>query len=181
MLEPPAIDDRTASRPRCSTATSTTTTTAVFHYHHRKQDVFIFPQESGSPKTLHTTIFSGSHGTLAQKHEGRFSSSIRSGAGKDELELPIAMVCIVATTNHASLDDWSLGYKRNKSDFRADTYEYIYRGHELFLNTLHEIEPAFYHTLMSDLYKAVAVKGTRSATHIANNAIARLNLPARET
>ncbi|KIM35376.1 hypothetical protein M413DRAFT_14555 [Hebeloma cylindrosporum] len=68
-------------------------------------------------------FFTGSHGTLAQKHEARFSSSISTGPEKDELELPIPMVCIVATTNHASLDDWSQGYKRSKSDFRADAYE----------------------------------------------------------
>ena len=57
---------------------------------------------------------------------------------------------------HASLDDWSQGYKRTKSDFRADAYESIYRGHELFLNTLCEERPEFYHKLMSGLYNAVA-------------------------
>lgn len=35
---------------------------------------------------------------MAQKYEARFSSSIRDGPEKDELELPIPMVCIVATT-----------------------------------------------------------------------------------
>jgi len=35
---------------------------------------------------------------LAHKYEARFSSSICDGPEKDELELPIAMVCIVATT-----------------------------------------------------------------------------------
>jgi hypothetical protein len=126
-------------------------------------------------------FFSGSRGTLAQKHEGRFSSSIDDGPGKDELELPIPIVCIAATTTHASLDDWGQGYRRSKSDFRAEAYENIYLGHELFLKTLHETEPRFYHLLMSDLYKAVSVKGFHSATHIANKAIARLNLPARAT
>ena len=43
-------------------------------------------------------FFAGNRGTLAQKHEARFSSSICDGPGKDELELPIPMVCIVATT-----------------------------------------------------------------------------------
>lgn len=57
---------------------------------------------------------------------------------------------------HASLDDWSQGYKRTKSDFRAEAYEFIYRGHELFLTTLREERPEFYHKLMSDLYNAVA-------------------------
>ncbi|KAF8812009.1 hypothetical protein BYT27DRAFT_7088331 [Phlegmacium glaucopus] len=102
-------------------------------------------------------FFMGSHGTLAQKHETHFSSSIQDGLGKEELELPIPMVCIVATMNHASLNDWSQGSRSVfKNDFHADAYEYIYRGHELFLNTLREKEPMFYHSLMSDLYKAVA-------------------------
>ena len=56
---------------------------------------------------------------------------------------------------HASLDDWSHGYRRSKSDFRCEAYEHIYRGHELFLKTLREVQPEFYHSLMSDLYKAV--------------------------
>ena len=57
---------------------------------------------------------------------------------------------------HASLDDWSQGYKRTKSNFCTDTYESIYWGHELFLNTLCEEHPEFYHKLMSGLYNAVA-------------------------
>ena len=35
---------------------------------------------------------------MAQKYEARFSSSVLEGPGKDELEMPIPMVCIVATT-----------------------------------------------------------------------------------
>ncbi|KAF8811591.1 hypothetical protein BYT27DRAFT_7062984, partial [Phlegmacium glaucopus] len=101
-------------------------------------------------------FFTGSRGTYGQKYQARFSSCITDGPGKNELELPIPMVCIVATSAHASLDDWSQGYKRTKSDFRADAYESIYRGHELFLNTLREERPEFYHKLMSDLYNAVA-------------------------
>jgi hypothetical protein len=43
-------------------------------------------------------FFTGNRGTLAQKYEARFSSSIHDGPEKHELELSIPMVCIVATT-----------------------------------------------------------------------------------
>ena len=43
-------------------------------------------------------FFAGNRGSLSQKYEARFSSSIHDGLGKDELELPIPIVCIVATT-----------------------------------------------------------------------------------
>ncbi|KAF8804251.1 hypothetical protein BYT27DRAFT_7301508 [Phlegmacium glaucopus] len=88
-------------------------------------------------------FFTGSRGTHGQKYQTQFSSCITDGPGKSELELPIPMVCIVATLAHASLDDWSQGYKRTKR-------------HELFLTTLREEHPEFYHKLMSDLYNAVA-------------------------
>lgn len=57
---------------------------------------------------------------------------------------------------HASLDDWSEGYKWKKSDLRADAYEDVYKGHELFLSNLRNQKPIFYHTLMSGLYTAVS-------------------------
>ncbi|KJA13074.1 hypothetical protein HYPSUDRAFT_209477 [Hypholoma sublateritium FD-334 SS-4] len=108
---------------------------------------------------------------------GRFGSTIVEGPKKDEMELPIAMVCVIATSTHASLDDWSQGYKRVKSDFRADAYESIYRGHEIFLTTLKAERPDFFHKLMSGLYDAVGSQGIHSANHIATRCMARLNLP----
>ncbi|KJA19342.1 hypothetical protein HYPSUDRAFT_143866 [Hypholoma sublateritium FD-334 SS-4] len=105
--------------------------------------------------SIKEAFFTGSRGTLSQKYQARFRSTILEGPKKSELELPIAMVCIIATSAHASLDDWSQGYKRTKSDFRADAYESIYRGHELFLTTLQTERPDFFHGLMSGLYNAV--------------------------
>jgi hypothetical protein len=43
-------------------------------------------------------FFTGSRGSLAQKNEASFSSSINDGPEKNELELPIPMACLVATT-----------------------------------------------------------------------------------
>jgi Domain of unknown function (DUF6532) len=37
-------------------------------------------------------------GSLADKYAARFSSSIKDGPRKDEMELPIPMVCLIATT-----------------------------------------------------------------------------------
>ena len=43
-------------------------------------------------------FFTGSRGSLAQRYDASFSSSIKDGPEKNELELPIPMVCLVATT-----------------------------------------------------------------------------------
>ena len=48
--------------------------------------------------TLKELIFEGPRGTQADKHKHRFMSSIKEGRGKDELELPSAMVSLAATS-----------------------------------------------------------------------------------
>lgn len=48
--------------------------------------------------SIRDCFFTGKRGTLADKHRGSFKSSINDGPSKHELELPIAMVAIVATT-----------------------------------------------------------------------------------
>lgn len=56
---------------------------------------------------------------------------------------------------HASLDDWADGhYKR--TEFNADLYEDVYRGHEDVLTTIRDKSPAAFHRLMADLYDAVS-------------------------
>ncbi|GLB39851.1 hypothetical protein LshimejAT787_0703610 [Lyophyllum shimeji] len=110
-------------------------------------------------------------------HPAMLSSlkDIEQGPGADELEIPAPMLCIVATALHASLDDWSTGHLR-KTEFNADEYEDVYRGHELFLKQIWEAKPAAYHRLMADLYAQVSARESHSATTIANNAMALLDL-----
>lgn len=108
---------------------------------------------------------------MAERYSHMFSSSMKEGAQKSELEVPAAMVCTIATSVchslrlislaessplkiHSALDDWSEGYHK-KSDFNADLYEDVYKGHELFLSNIRKSNLAAYHRLMADFYKLV--------------------------
>ena len=56
--------------------------------------------------SIRDCFFNGARGSLADKHEASFTSSIAEGSGKDERELPIAMVSLIATSvSHLSLSD----------------------------------------------------------------------------
>jgi hypothetical protein len=46
--------------------------------------------------TLKEYFFTGSRGSKADKHDNRFQSSLATGDAKNERELPIAMVSLVA-------------------------------------------------------------------------------------
>ncbi|KAF8065172.1 hypothetical protein FPV67DRAFT_1628477 [Lyophyllum atratum] len=124
--------------------------------------------------------FSGTRGSIATKHASRFTSSIETGPQALELEIPLPMVCTIATATYASIEDWSSGFLK-KSEFNADAYEDVYRGHELFLNNIRTNRPGAYHRLMADLYKEVAnTQAGHSANVVANNAMAILDLDAME-
>lgn len=56
---------------------------------------------------------------------------------------------------HASLEDWAEGHYK-KTEFNADLYEDVYRGHEDVLTRIREKSPAAFHRLMADLYNSVA-------------------------
>ncbi|KJA13115.1 hypothetical protein HYPSUDRAFT_209810 [Hypholoma sublateritium FD-334 SS-4] len=91
---------------------------------------YIYPLVEPLTQTAHTII---------HKYQGCFGSTIMEGPKKDKMELPIVMVCVIATSTHASLDNWSQGYK----------------GHEIFLTTLKAERPDFFHKLISGLYDAI--------------------------
>ncbi|KAF8231517.1 hypothetical protein L208DRAFT_1378067 [Tricholoma matsutake] len=91
--------------------------------------------------------------SLSEKHAYRFVSSVSQGVQASELELPVAMVCAAANAIHASLDDWSEGHYK-KTEFNADLYEDVYKGHEDFLGAIRAKSPAAFHHLMADLYNA---------------------------
>ncbi|KAG6810655.1 hypothetical protein H0H92_010892 [Tricholoma furcatifolium] len=123
--------------------------------------------------------FLGSRGSLASKHQSRFKSSISEGPQAKELEVPMAMVCMVAAV-HASLDDWTVG-RQTKTEFNSDQYEDVYRGHEIFLNNILEHKPRSYHRLMADLYNLVSSDNRgHSAATIANNSMEILDLEGME-
>ncbi|KAH9016274.1 hypothetical protein EDB85DRAFT_1862189, partial [Lactarius pseudohatsudake] len=89
-------------------------------------------------------------GSSASKYHGRFESSLPDSR-PTELEIPSAMLALVATTLHSALDDYSTGICK-KTDFNADLYEDVYTGHCNFLSHIREGSITKYHRLMSDLY-----------------------------
>ncbi|KAG6825967.1 hypothetical protein H0H92_001683 [Tricholoma furcatifolium] len=123
-------------------------------------------------------FFSAARGSLASKYTDRFTSSIEDAP--DSLELPLPMVAMVATATYAAIDDWNSGFLK-KSEFNADAYEDIYRGHELFLNNIRSEKPRAYHRLMADLFSEVCnSQGAHSAQTVASNAMSLLDLAAME-
>ncbi|KAG6808410.1 hypothetical protein H0H92_004235 [Tricholoma furcatifolium] len=129
---------------------------------------------------LREYFFSAARGSLASRHIARFTSSIKDGPQAKELELPIPMVCMIATATYAAIDDWNTGFLK-KSEFNGDAYEDIYRGHELFLKNILAEKPLGYHRLMANLYSEVSnSQGSHSAQTVANNAMAILDLAGME-
>ncbi|KAH9026941.1 hypothetical protein EDB83DRAFT_2172914, partial [Lactarius deliciosus] len=91
----------------------------------------------------------GQGGSLATKHHTQFKSSLLDIC-PTELEIPAAMLALVATSVHA-LEDLSTGVLR-RTDFNVDYYEDIYRSHMTFLSHIHKGSITKYHCLMADLY-----------------------------
>ncbi|GLB45655.1 hypothetical protein LshimejAT787_2500470 [Lyophyllum shimeji] len=128
--------------------------------------------------TLKEFYFPGTRGSLGEKHAHMFSSSIEEGPGSNELEIPLPMLAIVATTLHSALDDWASG-ERKPTDFNAERYEDVYNAHVTTLKTIQK-KKLKYHRLMSNLYNAASSKASIRSTNMARNAIALLNLDAME-
>ncbi|KAG5654271.1 hypothetical protein H0H81_005120 [Sphagnurus paluster] len=120
--------------------------------------------------------FTGTRMSFANRYMSRFTSSIETGPQALEREVPLPMVCMIATAVHAAISDWNTGYLK-KSEFNADEFEDVYRGHELFLKNIQNERPGAYHRLMADLYKEVSnTHGVQSAAAIANTSMAILDL-----
>ena len=56
---------------------------------------------------------------------------------------------------HASLDDWAEGHHK-KTEFNADLYEDVYKGHEDVLVSIRDKNPTGFHRLMADFYNDVS-------------------------
>ncbi|KAN0132479.1 hypothetical protein V8E53_009738 [Lactarius tabidus] len=148
------------------------------------KDKFIFePKEGGiNPKkpfhhpviikTIHEAFFKRRRSSsLAQKYPDLFTSSIDTGAGVDELELPPAMVAMAAVAVHASLDEKVTGL-----DFNADIYEDSYNTFIAFLDEIRTQKLPAYHRLMSDLYQLVSNRNTTHTRNTSQNAMWLLDM-----
>ncbi|KAN0140651.1 hypothetical protein V8E53_001478 [Lactarius tabidus] len=90
-------------------------------------------------------------GSLATKYHNHFTSSLPDQA-PTELEIPGAMLTLVATSIHSVLDDYRTTGFRRKMEFNADLYEDVYLCHMTFLSHIQEGSAAKYHRMMADLY-----------------------------
>ncbi|KAI9431089.1 hypothetical protein H4582DRAFT_1822972, partial [Lactarius indigo] len=90
-------------------------------------------------------------GSYANKYHRLFKSSLPDSC-PSELEIPSAMLALVATSIHSALDDYSTGVCK-KTEFNADLYEDIYISHSNFLSHIRDGSITKYHRMMSDLYK----------------------------
>ncbi|KAH9013363.1 hypothetical protein EDB85DRAFT_1877070, partial [Lactarius pseudohatsudake] len=89
-------------------------------------------------------------GSLATKHRKQFTSSLPD-THPTELEIPAAMLALVATAIHAALEDLTTGIRR-KMDFNADFYEDVYLSHMKFLSHIRSGSIGKYHRLMANLF-----------------------------
>ncbi|KAH9164277.1 hypothetical protein EDB89DRAFT_1859379, partial [Lactarius sanguifluus] len=95
--------------------------------------------------TLRGAFFKRKRGSsFAQRNRRYFPLGINSV----DLELPPAMVAIVAVAIHASLEEKAYG-----SEFNADAYEDSYNIHVATLKEIQDNNGPAYRRLMSDLYK----------------------------
>ncbi|KAJ8496667.1 hypothetical protein ONZ45_g12367 [Pleurotus djamor] len=153
---------------------------------------YIYPTGAGNgPQALNTkrpywhpaviaslkhTFFLRDRGSIVNNHSTRFKSSISTAPGSTQLEVPIAMVCLVSTMIHASLqlrkDPVAGGTKATA--FKADEFEDVYRGHQMFLQDLQRTRLKHFHELMHGLYNLLCTSISTSAVTMSQRAMARL-------
>ncbi|KAJ8507316.1 hypothetical protein ONZ45_g10302 [Pleurotus djamor] len=126
--------------------------------------------------SLKHTFFLRDRGSIVNNHSARFKSSISDAPGNTQLEVPIAMVCLVSTMIHASLqlrkDPVAGGTKATA--FKADEFEDVYRGHQMFLQDLQRTRLKRFHELMHGLYNLLCTSTSTSAVTMSQRAMARL-------
>ncbi|KAG2366132.1 hypothetical protein BDR07DRAFT_1480546 [Suillus spraguei] len=101
--------------------------------------------------------------------------------GNDNPELPIAIVCLIATIIYAILKDWSSGNPPSSTQvksFNASFHINVYKAHQATLSCIFDGSPKKYHVLMAHLYKAVSGAVESSAFTGSLNACDYLDLNA---
>ncbi|KAG1879980.1 hypothetical protein F4604DRAFT_1922660 [Suillus subluteus] len=79
--------------------------------------------------------------------------------GNDKPELPVAMVCLIATLIYSILKDWSSGNPPSSTQvksFNSSFYISVYKAHQATLTRIFDGSQKKYHVLMARLYKAVS-------------------------
>ncbi|KAG1885857.1 uncharacterized protein F5891DRAFT_1178319 [Suillus fuscotomentosus] len=79
--------------------------------------------------------------------------------GNNEPELPVAMVCLIATLIYSILKDWSSGNPPSGAQvksFNSSFHISVYNAHQATLTRIFNGSRKKYHVLMARLYKAVS-------------------------
>lgn len=144
-------------------------------------DKFIFePKDDGGINSTrpfqHPVIIDTLRGIFFKRKRGSsFAQKNRRcfplGVSSTELELPPAMVAIVAVAVHASLEEKAYGI-----EFNADAYEDSYNIHIATLKEIEENNRPAYRRLMSDLYKLVTDDPKTRVRDSSSNAMVLLDL-----
>ncbi|KAF9001298.1 hypothetical protein BDQ17DRAFT_1426593 [Cyathus striatus] len=99
--------------------------------------------------------------------------------GKNELEIPAAMLTLIATMVYACLRDWKSGELNSRSDFSVDFLTDVYRDHIEFLGNILDGSKAKYHCMMHNLY-IISATHSKGSLPASNNAIGLLNFDEME-
>ncbi|KAF8999528.1 hypothetical protein BDQ17DRAFT_1328259 [Cyathus striatus] len=85
---------------------------------------------------LRDGVFQAKRKPLIADHTHRFKSTVTDSIGKNELEIPAAMLALIATMVYACLRDWKSGELNSRSDFSVDFLTDVYRDHIEFLGNI---------------------------------------------
>ncbi|KAG1832912.1 hypothetical protein DFJ58DRAFT_736214 [Suillus subalutaceus] len=113
--------------------------------------------------TIRLTFFDGEDSFGAQCHDD-FVSVLDEN---DEPELPVAMVCLIATMIYAILKDWSSSNPPSNAQvksFNTSSHVGIYKAHQVTLMLIFDGSRKKYHALMAQLYKAVSAIDNSAST-----------------
>ncbi|KAF8996925.1 hypothetical protein BDQ17DRAFT_1429433 [Cyathus striatus] len=128
---------------------------------------------------LRDGIFQAKRKPLIADHVHRFKSTVTDGIGKNEFEIPAAMLALIATMVYACLIDWQTGERNSRSDFSADFLADVYKDHIEFLGNILDGSKAKYHRMMHNIYTIAATR-SKGSLPASNNAIGLLNFDEME-
>lgn len=137
----------------------------VFAGDHRNGQASFLPRNAWRHEAvlavLRQAFFTGK-ANFVRKHldHNQFTTSI---AQHPEKEVPIAMVALVCTAIHASIDEWTTG-SHTPGDFSGNEWAATYTVHVEMLEWFRDRHPLHYHENMSYLFSTARSSTTVGAT-----------------
>ncbi|KAG1863041.1 hypothetical protein F4604DRAFT_1929217 [Suillus subluteus] len=120
-----------------------------------KSHKYIFPTNAKG-KVLGDQPFCDNKDSIGVQSREDFVSVLD---GNDEPELPVAMVCLIATLIYSILKDWSSKNPPSSTQvklFNSSFHISVYKTHQATLTRIFDGSQKKYHVLMARLYKAVS-------------------------